>query len=139
MRLAVLALAAQGQFGVFAEREKEGLDGIRLAGSGKGRLTAGALADPDRLDAAQTTCIDRVNIRHIGLAAVADQLFRTRRLDFGTRLRHALGLSTPLFCLSHFPFPRFFKARSIAGAGQAVDSPAICGKLPHAPGIAQFT
>src|SRR6185369_9614449 len=92
---AVLALAAQRQFGVFAEREEEGIDRLRLAGGGKGGLAAIALADPDRVETAQTARADRVDGRHVAAAGVADQLLRPLGLDLRHCLGNALGLRAP--------------------------------------------
>ncbi len=105
---AVLALAAQRQFRILAEGEKEGVDGFRFAGSGKGGLPAFALTDPDRFDTAQTARVDRIDRRHIGLAAVTHQLCRASRRDFGLRLRNTITLIAALFCLSHH-IPRIIR------------------------------
>jgi len=101
---AVAALAAERQFGIGAQGIEEGLHRLRLAGGGKGRLPAVALAEPDRLHPRHAARADRVNRRHLGAAAVADQFFRPCRLDFGLCLRNALLDATALFRLPHdFP------------------------------------
>ena len=92
MPCAVLVLAAECQFAVFAKRKEECIHGFRLAGGGEGGLATFALANPDCIDATQTTCADRVDGRHIATAAVADQLFRAGFLDFGLSLGNALCL-----------------------------------------------
>lgn len=98
---AILALAAQRQFGVFAEGEKEGIDGLRFAGCRKGGMAAIALPDPDRIQPAQTARADRVDLADVGAATVADQFFRTACCDLRLCLRNALCLTSPVFCLSH--------------------------------------
>ena len=61
MLAAILALAAQRQFAVFAEREEKGIDRFRFAGSGKSRLAAVALTDPYRVDPREASRADRVD------------------------------------------------------------------------------
>ena len=52
---AVLVLAAECQFAVFAKRKEEGVHGFRLTGGGEGGLATFALTNPDCIDATQTT------------------------------------------------------------------------------------
>ncbi len=49
----------------------------------------------------ETAGARRIDLRHVGTAAVADQFFRPLGLEFFQRLCHALGLRTAILCLSH--------------------------------------
>ena len=84
-----------------AKRIEEGLYRLGVARRRKGRLPALALTDPDRLDPRQAARADRMDRRHLGAAAVAEQLLRPRCCDFCLRLRDALREFTTLPGLSH--------------------------------------